>query len=74
MAADDEWLLLTAAAQVAGVSIDTIRRHANAGTLPVTRAAGGTRLFKRADVERWVKSRAGETTRGAAGKGPKGRR
>jgi excisionase family DNA binding protein len=54
-----EWLTVTDAAQLGRCSIDTIKRHGDEGRIPVTRAANGLRLFKRGDVERWARARAG---------------
>ena len=38
-------------------SEDTARRLAQRGLLPVIRLANGTRLFKRADVEKFIETR-----------------
>jgi molybdopterin-binding protein len=45
------------AAEVLGVSVDTVRRWAAAGTLPTTRSTGGQRLVAVADVRRLAAAR-----------------
>jgi excisionase family DNA binding protein len=41
------------AARRCDVSEDTIRRAADAGTLPVTRTVTGARLFRESDLDRY---------------------
>ena len=45
------------AAELAGVSVDTIRRWAEEGTLRTTRSSGGQRLVSAAEVRRLVGAR-----------------
>ena len=45
------------AAELAGVSVDTIRRWAEDGTLRTTRSSGGQRLVSAAEVRRLVGAR-----------------
>jgi excisionase family DNA binding protein len=40
------------------VSTSTVRDEANKGRLPFLRTSSGLRIFRRADVERWLKARA----------------
>lgn len=41
-------------AKLAGVSAAAVRLWADLGRLPVTRTAGGMRLFRRKDVRKWL--------------------
>jgi molybdopterin-binding protein len=43
-----------AAAQLLGVSVDTVRRWADSGRLPTRRSAGGQRVIDGADLARFV--------------------
>jgi molybdopterin-binding protein len=45
------------AAEILGVSVDTIRRWAEDGTLKTTRTGGGQRLVSSAEVRRMLESR-----------------
>jgi len=47
----DDWLRLSEAAQVLGMSLNTVRRWSDSGSLPCYRSPGGHRRFRRADVE-----------------------
>ena len=60
--ATDELIRLGEAAEILGVSADTVRRWSDAGRLPARRSAGGQRLVSRADVARVLseRRRAGE--------------
>ena len=49
-ARDDELIRLGQAAEILGVSPDTVRRWSDDGILPAERSAGGQRLVRRADV------------------------
>ncbi len=49
-----EWVRLSAAADLLGVSAATLRRWTDAGVLPACRGAGGQRRYRRADVEALV--------------------
>ncbi|MBL8734447.1 MAG: TOBE domain-containing protein [Planctomycetes bacterium] len=49
-------LRLGQAARVLGVSVDTVRRHADAGRLKVTRSSGQHRLVDGADLARLAES------------------
>jgi len=57
-----EWLRLTAAAQVAGVSTAALRRRAEAGDLPCYRRPGGPRFVRRRDVESLRDAEAARTS------------
>ena len=50
-------LRIGAAAELAGVSVDTIRRWAEDGTLRTSRSSGGQRLVSAAEVRRLVGAR-----------------
>lgn len=52
-----ESLRLGDAAELLGVSVDTVRRLTEAGTLPVTRTAGGQRTVQHADVAKLLTER-----------------
>lgn len=52
-----ESLRLGDAAEVLGVSVDTVRRLTEAGTLAVERTAGGQRTVRRADVAQLLAER-----------------
>ena len=41
-------------AKLAGVTAAAVRLWADLGRLPVTRTAGGMRLFRREDVRKWL--------------------
>lgn len=49
-----EWLSLKEASEVIGVHPSTLRRWADAGTIPCTRTPGGHRRFRRAVVNRYL--------------------
>ena len=53
----DENLRLGDAADLLGVSVDTVRRWTAAGTLAVVRTAGGQRTVRRADVAQLLAER-----------------
>jgi molybdopterin-binding protein len=55
--ATDENLRLGDAADLLGVSVDTVRRWTAAGTLAVERTAGGQRTVRRADVAQLLAER-----------------
>ncbi|MEA2621943.1 MAG: hypothetical protein QOH61_853 [Chloroflexota bacterium] len=52
-----ELLRLGDAAELLGVSVDTLRRWMEAGTLPFERTAGGQRTVRRSDVARLAADR-----------------
>ena len=49
-----QWLSLSEASEVLGVHFTTLRRWADAGTVPCFRTPGGHRRFRRADLEIWT--------------------
>lgn len=53
----DERIRLGEAAEILGVSPDTVRRWSDSGRLPAQRSAGGQRLVSRADVARLLSER-----------------
>ena len=55
--ADKDRIRLGEAAEILGVSPDTVRRWTEAGLLPVERTAGGQRTVARADVARLAAER-----------------
>lgn len=57
----DDVITAGAAAEILGVSRESVRRYADAGLLPHHRTPGGTRRFRRSDVE----ALAAERTEGA---------
>jgi len=63
-ATDRRWLRLSPAAQLLGVSINTLRRWSDAGKVACYRSAGGHRRFRRVDIEALLREGAG----GAAGR------
>jgi molybdopterin-binding protein len=58
----DERIRLGEAAEILGVSPDTVRRWSDEGRLPAERSTGGQRLVRRSDVARVLseRRRAGE--------------
>src|SRR2546423_7098820 len=48
----DDWVRIGEAAELLGVSVDTLRRWTASGRLSVRRSAGGQRLVALADVRR----------------------
>ena len=54
---DDERIRLGEAAEILGVSPDTVRRWSDDGQLPAERSPGGQRLVRRADVARLLSDR-----------------
>ena len=61
------------AAELLGVSVDTVRRLADAGHLRTRRSTGGQRLIDGADLARYLVEQAGEHGAGAgAGAGAGG--
>ena len=61
---DRRWLRLSPAAELLGVSINTLRRWSDAGKVTCYRSAGGHRRFRRVDIEALLREGAG----GAAGR------
>jgi len=53
----DELVRVSEAARIAQLSVDTIRRYADAGQLASSRTPSGQRRFRRADVEALVAGR-----------------
>jgi excisionase family DNA binding protein len=53
------WLPAAAAAEYAGVSVDTLERAVRDGTLTVAQPRGrrGHRLFERVELDRWIRGR-----------------
>ncbi|MFQ5859341.1 MAG: helix-turn-helix domain-containing protein [Anaerolineae bacterium] len=51
-----EWLSLKEASELIGVHPSTLRRWADAGTIPSTRTPGGHRRFRRVALERFMRS------------------
>ncbi len=51
------------AAELLGVSVDTVRRWADTGRLPVRRTRGGQRMVAGADLARFAASMAGSEER-----------
>jgi len=54
MVMTDEWLSLSAAAEILGVHPSTVRLWSDKGILPAHRTAGGHRRYRRGDVELWA--------------------
>ena len=52
-------------AELLGVSVDTVRRWADAGRLPFTRTAGGQRVIDGADLARFITEESGDAHRPA---------
>jgi molybdopterin-binding protein len=57
MTGEDDRLRLGEAAEILGVSPDTVRRWTKDGRLPAVRTSGGQRLVRRADVARLLADR-----------------
>ena len=57
--AEARWLRLGPAAQVLGVSINTLRRWSDSGKIGCYRSAGGHRRFRRSDLDAILASQAG---------------
>jgi molybdopterin-binding protein len=55
------------AAELLGVSVDTVRRLADAGQLKTRRTGGGQRLIDGADLARYLGEHAGEEAEGGSG-------
>jgi excisionase family DNA binding protein len=60
------WLRLGPAAELLGVSANTLRRWSDAGRIACYRSAGGHRRFRRADIEALLRE-SGDRARPAAG-------
>lgn len=59
-----EYVLTAEAAEILGVSQNTVRAWARDGKIPVRRnPANGYRLFKRADLERFLRDLERDTRR-----------
>ncbi len=56
----EQWLSSADAARVLGVVPATVRQMERSGRLPARRTVGGMRLFRREDVERLARERAGD--------------
>ena len=54
---DQEWLSSTEASERLGVHLTTLRRWADAGSIPCFRTPGGHRRFRVSDLEAWVEGR-----------------
>ncbi len=52
----NDWLSLSAAAQMLGIHPSTVRLWADKGLLPAYRTKGGHRRFKRQDIELWLET------------------
>ena len=65
-ATERRWLRLSPAAELLGVSINTLRRWSDAGKIACYRSAGGHRRFRRVDIEALLRDGAV----GAAGAAP----
>jgi len=52
----NEWLALSATAELLGVHPSTVRLWSDKGLLPVHRTKGGHRRYKRSEVELWAKT------------------
>lgn len=62
---DKRWLRLGPAAQLLGVSINTLRRWSDAGRIPCYRSAGGHRRFDRRELEGVLEQQGGGGARRA---------
>jgi excisionase family DNA binding protein len=62
----DDLMTSSDAARILGLSSDMVRLLARRGALPIAaRTIGGVRLFRREDVERVARDRAGAASGGA---------
>jgi len=52
-----DFVLTFECARILGLSDERVRQLAKEGKLPVIRTSGGTRIFRRADVERLRRER-----------------
>lgn len=58
MSVDEQrWLTLSEASKVLGVHFTTLRRWADAGSVPCFRTPGGHRRFRASDLSRWMEHR-----------------
>lgn len=57
LAAADNWLNLSEAAEILGVHPSTVRLWADRGEIPAHRTAGGHRRFRRVEIETWASAR-----------------
>lgn len=57
---NEELLTVNDVAKIAGVTPAAVRVWANLGRLHTQRTLSGTRLFRRADVTRWLRERERE--------------
>ena len=57
-----QWLSLREASEILGVHPSTLRRWADAGTIPCTRTPGGHRRFRRIDLEQILRSEGKPTS------------
>jgi diguanylate cyclase (GGDEF)-like protein len=64
--AGGEWLRLSAAAQLLGVSAATLRRWSDAGDAPVYRGKGGQRRYRTSDLQQLMERHGGKRA-GTAG-------
>jgi diguanylate cyclase (GGDEF)-like protein/excisionase family DNA binding protein len=56
---DRRWLRLGSAAELLGVSVNTLRRWSDAGKVACYRSAGGHRRYRRADIDALLRDGAG---------------
>jgi molybdopterin-binding protein len=69
----DGMMRIGAAAEMLGVSVETLRRWAKQGQLEVVRTSGGQRLVLTADVRRLAEGRRRETDRAIVGQSARNR-
>ena len=61
-----DWLRLSEAATMLGVSLNTLRRWSDTGKLVCYRSPGGHRRYRRGDVEALLRAQSGEGRPGGA--------
>ena len=54
---EEQWLTLSEASKLLGVHFTTLRRWADAGSVPCLRTPGGHRRFRADDLARWMERR-----------------
>ncbi len=70
VSAPTEWLSLKEASEVIGVHPSTLRRWADAGTIPCTRTPGGHRRFRRAALSQYLARKGQPLAEHPGGEGP----
>jgi excisionase family DNA binding protein len=65
----EDWLSLSAAAELLGVHPSTVRQWSDKGALPVHKTQGGHRRYKRGEILLWAESNSGSREEAVAPEG-----